>query len=49
MAGKVPVHPVISFLTVGPLVGFSSLILWWVRTLNEFEVQGQFTFQLYLI
>ncbi|KAJ3819300.1 P-loop containing nucleoside triphosphate hydrolase protein [Lentinula raphanica] len=21
-------------------VGFSSLILWWVRTLNEFEVQG---------
>ncbi|KAJ4000261.1 hypothetical protein F5050DRAFT_1804229 [Lentinula boryana] len=24
-------------------VGFSSLILWWVRTLNEFEVQGQFS------
>ncbi|KAJ3819299.1 hypothetical protein F5880DRAFT_1595008 [Lentinula raphanica] len=22
-------------------VGFSSLILWWVRTLNEFEVQGR--------
>ncbi|KAJ3890944.1 hypothetical protein GG344DRAFT_77404 [Lentinula edodes] len=40
MAGKVPVHPVLSFLTVGPVVGFSSLILWWVRTLNEFEVQG---------
>ncbi|KAJ3985397.1 hypothetical protein F5890DRAFT_1510435 [Lentinula detonsa] len=24
-------------------VGFSSLILWWVRTLNQFEVQGQFS------
>ncbi|KAK0473305.1 hypothetical protein IW261DRAFT_1342846 [Armillaria novae-zelandiae] len=23
-------------------IGFSSLILWWVRTLNEFEVQGTF-------
>jgi len=29
-------------------IGFSSLILWWVRNLNEFEVQGKiFFFPLY--
>jgi hypothetical protein len=23
-------------------VGFSSMILWWVRVLNEFEVSGEY-------
>lgn len=42
MAGALIADVIILMFSLFILVGFSGMILWWVRTLNEFEVSGAY-------
>ncbi len=41
MAGAQSCRDYICSSLTSNIVGFSSMVLWWVRNFNEFEVQGE--------